>query len=102
MGLFDLDQSQCGATCLKVNESISMVNPGLNCVKVRRCDAKVFACGGWDSRVRVFGLRKKKKLLAVLDFHKEPVYSVDFDARGMMAAGSSDGCISFWNLFPNS
>jgi WD40 repeat protein len=84
---------------LKSNNSISLVNPGLNSIKIRKLDLKIFATGGWDSRIRVYGL-KKQKLLVVLDFHKEAVNSIDFSLKnGMMAAGSNDNLISLWTLY---
>jgi WD40 repeat protein len=76
----------------------NLVNPGLNCLEIRKTDSKIFACGGWDSRVRVYGI-KKLKLLAVLDFHKDPINSIKFSSFNQMAVGSADGMISFWNIY---
>ena len=78
--------------------SIDLVNPGVNCIKIRPSDSKIFATGGWDSRVRVYGA-KKQKFLACLDFHKEAINSIDFCSDNVMAVGSNDGIISFWNLY---
>lgn len=84
---------------IKLDNSFDLVNPGLNAIKIRKLDSKIFATGGWDSRVRVYGL-KKQKLLVVLDFHKEAISSIDFSIKnGMMAVGSNDNVISFWNLY---
>jgi WD40 repeat protein len=84
---------------LKLHNSLSLVNPGLNTIKIRELDSKIFATGGWDSRIRLYGL-KKQKLLLVLDFHKEAISTIDFSIKnGMMAAGSNDNVISFWSLF---
>jgi WD40 repeat protein len=80
------------------SSSVSLVNPGLNCIKIRKTDSKIFSCGSWDSRIRVYGV-KKLKLLAVLDFHKEAINTIDFSNSNLMAAGSNDGIISFWNLY---
>ncbi len=72
---------------------------GLNCIKCRNNDSKIFATGGWDHRVRVYGM-KKKNLLAVLDFHKEAINTIDFSFfTNQMAVGSNDGIASFWDLY---
>ena len=42
-----------------------------------RSDAKIFATAGWDSRVRVYSAKTLKEL-AVLKWHKEGCYAVDF------------------------
>lgn len=79
-------------------ETIELVNPGLNCIKIRKSDSKIVSCGGWDNRVRLYGT-KKLKLLACLDFHKEAVNSIDFSAKNLMAVGGNDCLISFWDLY---
>ena len=78
--------------------TIELVNPGLNCIRMRKSDSKIFSSGGWDNRVRVYGT-KKLKLLACLDFHKEPINSIDFSENNLMAVGGNDCLISFWNLY---
>lgn len=83
---------------LTKSEPIKLVNPGLNCIRIRRNDSKIFATGGWDSRIRVYSV-KKQKFLACLDFHKEAINSIDFSIDNCMAVGSNDGIISFWNLY---
>ena len=94
-----LDRKENDSTIdLVSSSSISLVNPGLNCIKIRKTDSKIFSCGSWDSRIRVYGV-KKLKLLAVLDFHKEAINTIDFSNSNLMAAGSNDGIISFWNLY---
>jgi WD40 repeat protein len=82
--------------CL-VNEKIELKNAGLNCIKIRSNDSKIFASAGWDSRIRIYGL-KKAKLLCVLDFHNENVNTLDF-SKETLVCGSNDGLISFWNLY---
>ena len=83
---------------LNISNSITLTNPGLNCVKIRTNDSKIFASGGTDSRIRVYGI-KKQNLLAVLDFHKESINTIDFSRTNLMAAGSNDGIISIWNIY---
>jgi WD40 repeat protein len=95
----DLQQFTINERCLKLlNESISLKNPGLNYIKIRSSDGKIFAVAGWDSRVRLYSL-KKAKLLCVLDFHNENVNCLDFSKNNVLVCGSNDGLISFWNLY---
>jgi WD40 repeat protein len=42
-----------------------------------RSDGRIFATGGWDSRVRIYSSKTLKEV-AVLKWHKEGVYAVDF------------------------
>jgi WD40 repeat protein len=42
-----------------------------------RSDGRLFATGGWDSRIRVYSSRTLKEV-AALKWHKEGVYAVDF------------------------
>ncbi|OSS45111.1 hypothetical protein B5807_09339 [Epicoccum nigrum] len=42
-----------------------------------RSDGRLFACGGWDSRVRVYSAKTLKEV-AVLKWHKEGIYAVAF------------------------
>ncbi|XP_037777614.1 guanine nucleotide-binding protein subunit beta-like protein 1 isoform X1 [Penaeus monodon] len=88
-----------------INKEIQITNPGVSSC-ITRPDGKIFALGGWDSRIRLFS-SKKCKPLAVLQYHKKTVeclaYSkCDVDHYGfgyILAAGSSDHSISLWNIF---
>ncbi|CAF0769823.1 unnamed protein product [Brachionus calyciflorus] len=84
--------------CFQGGPSVQITNPGVNFIKIRLSDSLIFACGCWDSRIRIFSL-KKMRLLAVLDFHKEAINSIDFSIDNLMSAGSSDGIISIWDIF---
>jgi WD40 repeat protein len=42
-----------------------------------RSDGRLFATGGWDSRIRIYSTKTMKEV-AVLKWHKEGVYAVDF------------------------
>lgn len=44
-----------------------------------RSDGRLLVTGGWDSRVRIYSTKSLKEL-AVLKWHKEGVYTVDFGA----------------------
>lgn len=97
----ELKQFQINNSKLTIyNELISLKNAGLNFIKIRLNDAKIFSTAGWDSRVRVYSL-KKAKLLCVLDFHKDTLNTLDFSAKNILACASNDGLISFWNLYNN-
>jgi len=85
-------------TGLIEKNTIELVNPGLNCIRIRKSDSKIVSTGGWDNRVRLYGT-KKLKLLACLDFHKEAVNSIDFSNKNLMAVGGNDCLISFWDLY---
>ena len=93
-----LEQFKMNENSVERSGSIEITNPGLNSIKIRQSDSKIFATGGWDSRIRLFG-SKKKNLLAVLDFHKDHINTIDFSVKNSMAAGSNDGIISFWDLY---
>jgi WD40 repeat protein len=81
------------------NDSIQIKNPGINVLKIRPSDSKIFSTGGWDSRIRIYST-KKAKLLCVLDFHNETINSLDFSFQNnILAAASNDGLISFWKLY---
>lgn len=82
----------------KSGSTIQLANPGQNCVTIRPADSRLFATGGWDSRVRLYSLKKLKPLVA-LDFHKEAVNSIDFSTDNLMACGSNDCIISFWKIY---
>jgi len=61
-----------------------------------RSDGRIFATAGWDSRIRVYSAKTLKEL-AVLKWHKEGVYAVDFaevledEAHDISASGKSVG-----------
>jgi WD40 repeat protein len=42
-----------------------------------RSDGRIFATGGWDTRIRIYSTKTSKEV-AVLKWHKEGVYAVDF------------------------
>lgn len=85
-------------TKLERFETISLANSGVNSIKIRPSDSRIFAIGGWDSRIRLYST-KKQKFLACLDFHKDAINSIDFATNNLMCAGSNDGIITFWDLY---
>ncbi|KAI9267377.1 WD40-repeat-containing domain protein [Sporodiniella umbellata] len=71
---------------------------GVPAVKIRH-DNKIFATGGYDGKLRVFSI-KKMKPLAVLSFHRDTIYSIDFGTQSNWLVGASqDNRISLWNIF---
>ena len=70
-----------------------------------RPDGRLFAAGGWDRRLRLFG-RTSSKPLAVLRGHEDSVAAVDWAddaaASGLLATGAGDGRICVWRAFPHS
>ncbi|KAF1789385.1 WD40 repeat, conserved site [Phytophthora cactorum] len=52
-----------------------------------RGDQRIVATAGWDHRVRVFHLRKLKPL-AVLKYHSDSVFALDFSADSALLASS--------------
>lgn len=70
---------------------------GVNDLAIR--NHKLLASAGWDGKVRLFGLTKKKeRMIGVCSFHTEPVNAIAFGAEQMLAAASSDGKVSLWNV----
>ncbi|KAJ8043593.1 Guanine nucleotide-binding protein subunit beta-like protein 1 [Holothuria leucospilota] len=83
---------------------IKLTNPGVSEVSIRE-DGKIVATAGWDSRLRIFGL-KKLKPLAVLKYHTASAHCVqfshplpEFNNRWLLAAGSKDKHISVWSIY---
>jgi WD40 repeat protein len=77
----------------------SIPSKGVNDLCIRE-DKKLFASAGWDGKVRLFGLTKKKeRMIGVCSFHSEPVNALSFQSKSkLLAAASSDGKISLWDL----
>ncbi|GFY53882.1 guanine nucleotide-binding protein subunit beta-like protein 1 [Trichonephila inaurata madagascariensis] len=82
---------------------IDISNPGITDVKIRE-DKKIVITAGTDCNIRVFSW-KSMKLLAVLDFHRSPIYCVSFCSESVgkrnsvFASGSVDKCIALWSLY---
>ena len=90
-----------------LENNFDIINPGLSTCSSRP-DGKIFATGGWDSRIRLFRW-KKCKPLAVLTYHKQTVQCLSFSNTDVehfpsgyiLAAGSMDHNISLWNIYNN-
>lgn len=77
----------------------ALPSKGVNDFAIRE-DKKMLASAGWDGKVRLFGLTKKKeRMIGVCSFHSEPVNALSFQSGSkLLAAASSDGKISLWDL----
>ncbi|XP_071849158.1 guanine nucleotide-binding protein subunit beta-like protein 1 [Apostichopus japonicus] len=96
---FDLNELK-----IDMGAKIKVTNPGFSDLVVRQ-DGRIAASAGWDSRLRIFGM-KKLKPLAVLSYHTESVHCVrfstplsEFDDQQLLAAGSKDKHISVWSIY---
>ena len=70
-----------------------------------RPDGRVFAVGGWDHRLRIFG-RSSSKPLAILRGHEESVTAMDWSdnaaVSGLLATGANDGRVCIYRVLPHS
>jgi WD40 repeat protein len=87
---------------LRLLKKRDLPTKGLSCVHIRKSDAKIVVAGSWDGTVRLFSWLKPQTLkpLGALKFHEESVDALALDGGSIIAAGSSDGYISFWNVYP--
>ncbi|KAL4136962.1 hypothetical protein PRIC2_000490 [Phytophthora ramorum] len=77
----------------------SCAHGGFSCVRIRG-DQRIVATAGWDHRVRVFHMRKLKPL-AVLKYHSESVFALDFsDDSALLSSCSKDHKIALWSIYP--
>jgi WD40 repeat protein len=78
---------------------LPLQQPGLSDVAIRP-DGRIAATAGWDTKVRVWGCRKRQPL-AVLRWHSQQVACVGFSGDSvLLAAGGRDNFISMWSLYP--
>jgi len=70
---------------------------GTSSIKMRS-DGRIIASGHWDGTVRLFDT-KKLKPLAVLRYHRESVFGIDFGPSGSFASASKEGNIAVWSLY---
>lgn len=101
--VFSIDRRSC--QLLDKKTDIAIKNRGVNRIRVRPHDQKVFASAGWDGRVRVFSWRSLRPL-AVLTEHKrnvlDLVYSpgvVSMWKAPIMATAGEDSSIALWDLY---
>ncbi|RLN70928.1 hypothetical protein BBJ28_00011872 [Nothophytophthora sp. Chile5] len=90
-----------GSLTLRSRAFFSCSHGGFSSVRIRD-DQRIVATAGWDHRVRLFHLRKLKPL-AVLKYHSEGVFGLDFSAdSALLASCSKDQKIALWSVFPPS
>ncbi|KAG3196444.1 hypothetical protein PC128_g7620 [Phytophthora cactorum] len=90
---FDVTRDGRSAICGSSGEELNV------CI---RGDQRIVATAGWDHRVRVFHLRKLKPL-AVLKYHSDSVFALDFSAdSALLASCSKDHKIALWSIYPPS
>lgn len=93
-----------GVAQLRDLKSLQLKHAGINSVSVRG-DARLFATGGWDNRVRLFTWPKASPL-AILEYHRAAINVVvwsraffEVDGGSLLAAGSKDTRISLWSVY---
>ncbi|KAF2073210.1 hypothetical protein CYY_005492 [Polysphondylium violaceum] len=72
-------------------------NNGISQVRIRQ-DEKIYATSGWDRRIRIFNF-KKHTPLAILKYHTESIYTLDFSSNNILASGSKDMKIALWSIY---
>ncbi|EGC38380.1 hypothetical protein DICPUDRAFT_148995 [Dictyostelium purpureum] len=80
-----------------VTKTHKLNNPGISEIKIRN-DEKIYATSGWDKRIRIFNF-KKQTPLAILKYHSESVYSIDFSGDNILASASKDSRIALWDIY---
>ncbi|ORZ22131.1 WD40-repeat-containing domain protein [Absidia repens] len=95
---YDLDDG-------KVIKTTKAKKSGTSSLAIRK-DNKIWATGGYDGRIRVYSV-KTMNPLAILSYHRDSVYCVDFAVDWMeddgkahwLVATSKDHRISLWNIY---
>ncbi|TMW63353.1 hypothetical protein Poli38472_002294 [Pythium oligandrum] len=116
---FDVTHDGRSAICGSAADDLSMVSMDLSSLTMEvkpffkcnhggisairlRSDERIFATAGWDHRVRIFH-RRTLKPLAILKYHTESVFGVDFtpDNQWLLSA-SKDQKLALWSIYPPS
>lgn len=71
-----------------------------------RPDMRVFAAGGWDSKIRIYSWKSLRPLV-VLDQHKTAIHDIiysstrveAYNSKCLMAVAGKDGTVSLWDLY---
>jgi WD40 repeat protein len=93
-------------TTCDIGTSVSSARkPGVSLCRFRP-DGRLFAVGGWDHRLRVFGRSETAEPLAILRGHSSSVNAIDWapDASesGLLATGAADGRVHVWRCFSST
>lgn len=96
------------STIRKRTQTCSISSGGKIGVSIARFrpDGRVFAVGGWDRRLRIFG-RTSSKLLAVLHGgHNDSIVAMDWASdsavSGLLATGAGDRKICVYRVLPHT
>ena len=61
----------------------------------------IFACAGWDRRIRIFEWSAPQRPLALMKQHTAGICSMTWSDDGtFLASAAKDGNISLWSMFP--
>ncbi|KAG2425988.1 hypothetical protein HXX76_013359 [Chlamydomonas incerta] len=83
---------------VRMAKQIKLREAGTADVRIR-ADGKLFACGCWDGRVRLYSLRKREPL-AVLKYHRSQVTAVAFSpVTRTLATASRDTAVALWSVY---
>jgi WD40 repeat protein len=92
------------ATC-NVDAPTLAGKPGVSICRFRP-DARIFAVGGWDYRLRIFDRAGLADPLVILRGHEASVHGMDWssdaDSSGLLATGGADGLIHIWRCLSNN
>ncbi|KAG2435047.1 hypothetical protein HYH02_012044 [Chlamydomonas schloesseri] len=85
---------------VRLAKQIKLREAGTADVRIRP-DGKLFACGCWDGRTRLYSVRKREPL-AVLKYHRNQVTAVAFSpVTGTLATASRDTSVALWSVYTN-
>ena len=97
---FELEEN-CNIINFKPIKTRTTTSKGISSIIIRP-DKKIVVAGSWDSTVKLYSWLHPEKLkpLGALKFHSEGVSVVASTADScLIAAGSKDGKISFWDIY---
>ena len=83
----------------EVNAFYTLPHAGIDDIALRD-DGRICIFTGWDGRIRLFDV-KKKKPLAVLKHHSGCTHTVAFAENGIFATAGEDRGIAIWDLYKN-
>merc|ERR1712062_175976 len=86
---------------IKIKKEMKLKNDGVNVLKIRSYDEKIFGLGGWDHRTRIYEW-KTFKPLCILKGHKGGITDIDFHPnKNLLATSSKDAQIAMYELYLN-
>jgi WD40 repeat protein len=100
--------SKMKATIRTKTQTCSYSSEGKVGVSVARFrdDGRIFAVGGWDRRLRIFGRTSSKPLAVLHGGHEDSIVAIDWAqdsaVSGLLATGAGDGKICVYRVFPHT